>query len=560
MIMTKKKEKLTVLLTAASLFAFGTALTSYAASSGTWMMEDGEWRCYDANGDAYENTFCTSNSKEYFVGEDGYLVYSSWVECDGYYYYVNSAGQKIVNDWRLTYPYDDEDGDEEWYYFQSSGKMAENQKLVYKGKTYYFGSDGRMMTGWVTYDSDGSVDTAYSFEADNTYYCDETGARVQLDWVKTSEPGTDDDYDADEYWYYFKSTGKAAVGRQSNVAGQTYFFDTEGKMLSGWVALSATDSNTYEKIDGENSTEELTAGGKYYYCGDEEDGHMKKSKWIKLWRPSEAYYEDEDTDKYWYWIDSTGQFYVPADSSSSFSATQYMLTEGRLETRSTHGVSTVDVTKKKINSKDYFFNQYGEMLSQFIRVTDGSSEASSSDASYSESAGSGLYYLGGADDGAMKTGAISLIDDCGDSCKFYFYTSTSGSHTKGEGVTGNQNGKLYYSGMMLKSEDYAYQTVTLNGVPFIINYNGLILHGNVEYKEDGEILIDTKAETDSDGSVLYKVEYYSTASELAADGLDDSYKYGIRNIVGGDLKSYVPEINAADISGIPPRVPAAHGL
>ena len=38
------------------------------------MMVDGEWYCYDKNGDAYENTFCTSNGKDYYVGDDGQLV------------------------------------------------------------------------------------------------------------------------------------------------------------------------------------------------------------------------------------------------------------------------------------------------------------------------------------------------------------------------------------------------------------------------------------------------------------------------------------------------------
>ena len=56
------------------------------------------------NGDVYENTFCSSNGKEYYVGDDGMLVRSSWVEYDGDYYFVNSSGAKIVNDWRLTTP------------------------------------------------------------------------------------------------------------------------------------------------------------------------------------------------------------------------------------------------------------------------------------------------------------------------------------------------------------------------------------------------------------------------------------------------------------------------
>ena len=87
--------------------------------------------------------------QEYYVGDDGMLVRSQWVEDDGYYYFVNSAGEKITNDWRLTTPYDDEDAEEQWYYFQSNGRMAENKKLTIRGNTYFFDSEGTMLTGWV---------------------------------------------------------------------------------------------------------------------------------------------------------------------------------------------------------------------------------------------------------------------------------------------------------------------------------------------------------------------------------------------------------------------------
>ena len=77
-----------------------------------------KWYCYDKNGDAYENAFCSSNGKEYFVGEDGQLVRSEWVEYDGNYYFVNSSDVKIANDWSLTTPYDDDSADEYWYYLK----------------------------------------------------------------------------------------------------------------------------------------------------------------------------------------------------------------------------------------------------------------------------------------------------------------------------------------------------------------------------------------------------------------------------------------------------------
>ena len=233
----RKQTKIAAVVSAAALLALGASMTSFAASKGTWMMVDGEWYCYDKNGDAYENVFCSSNGKEYYVGEDGQLVRSDWVDGDdGDKYFVNSSGAKITNDWRLTTPYDDDSADEEWFYFKSNGKRAENEKITYKGKTYYFDTDGIMLTGWVnTGDGTSAVNEATGYDADHTFYCDETGARVEGAWVKDVEPGTDDDdADADEYWYYLKkATGKLATGKQSTINGQIYLFNNEGQMQHG---------------------------------------------------------------------------------------------------------------------------------------------------------------------------------------------------------------------------------------------------------------------------------------------------------------------------------------
>ena len=504
----RKQTKIAAVVSAAALLALGASMTSFAASKGTWMMVDGEWYCYDKNGDAYTNVFCSSNGKEYFVGDDGQLVRSSWVEYDGDQYFVNSSGAKITNDWRLTTPYDDESADEEWYYFQSTGKMATNKKITYKGKTYYFDSEGQMLTGWVTYDNNANVDEANDFTDGKTFYCDETGARVEKDWVYSVEPGVeDDDADADEYWYYFKASGKAQTGKGTNIKGQTYLFDNSGRMLTGWVAKSNSE---YAEIGGENSEEKLSyyKGGDVYFCGDEDDGHAKKNKWFQTWKPSQYDEADEDNDQWWYWIDKNGKVYIPSDSNAAVGY-KYKLEDATLEKK--NDKKSYNITKKKVNSKDYFFNENGEMLSQFIEVTDPNNDLAA-----------GMYYFGGANDGSMKTGAQTVKDDNGDTYKFYFGTKNSGSEKKGVGITGNKSNKLYYKGLLLTADDYKYQvaTVEINGTDyqFIVNANGAIQHSNVEYKEDGDVLIDTRAKKLSDGTTIPKAEFET------ADGLT-KYSY-----------------------------------
>nr|WP_182429512.1 hypothetical protein [Clostridium sp. AF37-5AT] len=525
----RKQTKIAAVVSAAALLALGASMTSFAASKGTWMMVDGEWYCYDKNGDAYTNVFCSSNGKEYYVGDDGQLVRSEWVEYDGNYYFVNSSGAKITNDWRLTTPYDDESADEEWYYFKSNGKRAENEKITYKGKSYYFDTDGKMLTGWVnTGDGTSAVNEANGYEAGHTFYCDETGARVEGAWVKDVAPGvSDDDADEDEYWYYLKkATGKPATGKQSNINGQIYLFNGEGQMQHGWVAATSSDEK-FVQLDKEDEEQKMSAAGEadVYYCGDEDDGHAKKNKWVKTWLPSDT--NEEEDDKEWFWFDKEGKVFRASETKknsveTAANAEKYKLDEGTL-TPDDGKVATL-IGKKKVNSKDYWFRNDGVMLSKFYKINDA------------------MFYFGGADDGSMKTGSQSIKDNAGDTYKFYFYTkdqTTDKYQTpkygkklkKGAGVVGNQSNKLYYYGLLLTADDYKYQVVTLKDndgqdVKFIINSNGSIQHSyGTTYKEDGQdlIVVDEvlgKEYKDSEGK-----KQTGTAKYVE----DGQYKYGFKS-------------------------------
>ena len=393
--------------------------------------------------------------------------------------------------------------------------MATNKKIVYKGNTYFFDADGKMLTGWVTADGDDVVNEENGIDKDHTYYADETGARVEGEWIYTVEPSTaEDDADADYYYYYLLSSGKVASGKRNNIKGQTYLFDDQYRMLSGWVRgkVGSDGKTVYESIDDEDSSVVIESDSSenytYYYCGGSDDGHVKKDKWIKTWRPADTYEEDEDVDQFWYWIESDGKIFVPSNSDADkVAAEKWKLEDGELVIKANYE----SVTKKKINSKDYFFNENGEMLSQFLYVLEDSKDLKE-----------GLYYFGGSDDGSMKTGAETIKDDNLDSFKFYFETK---GENKGVGITGNKSNKLYYMGHLVAAQDYRYQLVTIdvkekvkvegkddeyeyviNEYTFIVNSNGTIQHSTVEYKEDGDVLIDASelSKTDFVSSGTYK--------------------------------------------------------
>ncbi|HIQ92673.1 MAG TPA: hypothetical protein IAB24_05515 [Candidatus Copromonas avistercoris] len=518
----KRYQKLLAGGCVAGLMIAGTAITSFAAYRGTWRLENGDWYCYDSYGDLYRDVFCLSNGKEFYVGGDGRMVRSSWVEYQGDYYYVNSAGTKTLNDWRYTAPYDDEDGEPVWFYFQATGKMAVSKKLTYKGDTYFLDGDGRMLTGWVTADGSDIFPEDSGMDIEHTYFCDPEGAAVRSEWVLASAPGEDWESD-DLYYYYMKSTGRPATGKYNNIRGQTYLFNPEGQMLSGWVGCR---DGEYFIIDGEASDYVLTADAfdAVYYCGAPDDGHVKKNKWMELWRPADTYEEDWDVDGYWYWIESSGKVYIPTEDNAAYGS-RYELGDGEMEY-----LGSTPAMEKRINSKTYFFNANGEMLCDFLLVTEAG-----------EDLDTGLYYFGDKDDGEMKTGSKTVRDENGDSYRFYFgmENDPQTGEKKGAGFTGNHGNKLYYQGLLIQAEDYRYQTAEIDGHTFIVSQSGSIQRNDTEYKEDGEVLIDAKPQWAADGTDLYRIEFVTE---------ENQWRYSIDEEASvGSLKDYTDGIDVTEV-------------
>ena len=504
----RKQMKIAAVVSAAALLALGASITSFAAQKGTWKYEDGEWYCYNKNGDVYENTFCLSNGKEFYVGDDGAMVRSSWVEDDGDYYFVNSAGQKITNDWRLTTPYDDEDAEEQWFYFQSTGKRAENKKLVIKGKTYFFDADGNMLTGWVQKNGDEYEQGENEITKDNagkTYYCDETGARLEKAWVETWAPEVDDD-DADTddlHYYYLKSSGTVQTGKVSNINGQTYFFGPNGRMLTGWIAETNSNYEMVWEYDDESdgkfnaSLSNLRSQGysDFYFCA--EDGHLRKNKWAKMWNNEDFGMEDDDNDQYWFYLEKSGKVYIPSESTAN--VYQYKFVDGENgEFDIKNGGDFVATAEKKINGKTYLFDGDGQMISGF--VTKGGKLDN----------GGLMYYYGGSDDGQMATGSESLADDSGESYRFYFATTTEDGYTKGAGVNGNKSNKLYENGLLVKAmnDKYEMKTVMIGGdsYDFAVNQSGSIQTSEKAYKEDDDALFTIEKIGEGVGALKGHVE------------------------------------------------------
>ena len=241
----RKQTKIAAVVSAAALLALGASMASFAAAKGTWMMVDGEWYCYDKNGDAYTNTFCSSNGKEYYVGDDGQLVRSAWVEDGADKYFVNSSGAKITNDWRLTTLFDDDSADEEWYYFQSKleeqngGSVITFSKKNVNSKSYFFNEDGEMLSQFIEVAANPGEDTGlvagmYYFGGDND------GS------MKTGSQAIKDD-NGDTYKFYFENkSGKTkGAGITGNKSGYLYFKGLLIKADDYKYQLATIDGHTF---------------------------------------------------------------------------------------------------------------------------------------------------------------------------------------------------------------------------------------------------------------------------------------------------------------------------
>ena len=173
----RKQTKLVAVLSAAALMAMGASMTAFA----DWSQEDGEWVYLDRNGDRVTDEWRRSNSQWYYLDEDGYML-SGWQ-----YLTIDpeiDAFSSINED-------DDNYNDEEWFYFKSDGKAAEDEDRTINGRVYIFDEFGRMLDLWV-----------YASTATNSaYFAEDEGSRGR-NWIY-AYPQTDyDDYDDDPYWFY----------------------------------------------------------------------------------------------------------------------------------------------------------------------------------------------------------------------------------------------------------------------------------------------------------------------------------------------------------------------
>ena len=176
-----------------------------------WVQSGGAWYYY-YQGNVVINAWVGN----YWLGADGRMATSSWV--DNGRYYVGSNGEWIRN---AQKPEEKKQGwvkdFNTWYYYNTDGTLARNKWVG----NYWLGADGRMATNsWVD---------------NNRYYVGTNGAWIKdarhpeekkQGWVKESN-----------MWYYYNTDGTLARNKWAG----NYWLGADGRMsTNSWV-----DNNRY---------------------------------------------------------------------------------------------------------------------------------------------------------------------------------------------------------------------------------------------------------------------------------------------------------------------------
>ena len=275
--MSRLLRSMAVSLAAMSLLALYPAGKALAAAPG-WNKINGEWYYYEDDGTKHIGWLYSSKVWYYFDYE-GVMAHDRLIVDDsGDAYYFSSSGSYVKKKWVKSDYIVGDDGNKyySYYYFGSNGKAVSGWKKIDK-KWYYF--DAASPSATLTYGS---------YEIDGTRYVFTTsGALASGGWVKVPEKDDNGNYhyyyttsggvavtgwkQVGSKWYYmaktnkFVSIGYRLTGRQT-IDGKVYIFGNDGAMMTGWYKDPDTGKWCYLKKDGTFAVSEfVTDGGKKYY-------------------------------------------------------------------------------------------------------------------------------------------------------------------------------------------------------------------------------------------------------------------------------------------------------
>ena len=159
-----------------------------------------------------------------YVGSDGATYKNKWLNYKGAWYYFDSEGYMVANDYAI------ENG--KLYEFDKNGKCKDPNPMhkgwyelvinaddeEYKHSRWlYFGSDGRFLTGWQKLNN-------------KWYYLDKYIGFMDSDGIIKYDDISDD-------WWHLKPDGELVIGWYKNDDSQWYYSDSSGRAFhDGWLS------------------------------------------------------------------------------------------------------------------------------------------------------------------------------------------------------------------------------------------------------------------------------------------------------------------------------------
>ena len=258
------------------------------------------WYYYNQNGTMYRGWLKQSGKWYYFDLDYGYMVEDDWRTDNGYDYYFNADGtmhvgwlKTVWDDGEITWHYYFADGKEargwlklnnKWYYMDpEGGYMYENTSECIDGHYYLFDENGYMFTGWKQVDGDwyffnNAGHFVYNAWSGN-YYFDEDGKMVKNQWIGEYYVGVDGMYRPAKWmqtngkWWYRHQDESYTKNDFETISGQTYYFDGNGYMVTGWKQVGST----WYFFNSSGIMAKNKWVGDYYF---DNSGAMVTNKWI----------------------------------------------------------------------------------------------------------------------------------------------------------------------------------------------------------------------------------------------------------------------------------------
>ena len=319
-----------------------------------WVKENNDWFYYE-NGTLVKNKWAGN----YWLGADGKMATSSWVDNGRYYVGVNGAWVKDAKKPETPKPVEKKQGwakeGTAWYYYHQ-GQIVKNAWVG----SYWLGSDGKMATSaW--------VDNGRYYVGPNGVW-DKNAKKPEAPKPVEKKQGWKKE---DNAWYYYDN-GEVA---RNKWIGDTYWVGKDGKMVTdNWVdndrfyvdKSGKKDPSIKKKviINDELGWQKRNGGEWYYY---EKDGSLARNKWVgDYWLGADGKMAKSAwVDNGRYYVDSSGKWvpnYAKADkNTAALNMPQYYQGDYRWANRR-YGLGTMAQSGCVPTSLAMVFNGLGQKV------------------------------------------------------------------------------------------------------------------------------------------------------------------------------------------------------